>query len=360
MTTKKIHPINDDTPLASGYRFPAEWELHEAIWLTFPVHDSSFPGRLEKIINQYVYFVKQISLSEKVNIIAFDNKHKKNIASLLGKADIDIKRTELFVCPTDDVWCRDHGPTFLIKNQNKQSKMLIDWEFNGWGNKFPHERDNKVSQYISAVTGHRYVNPGIVMEGGAVDTNGLGTLITTSSCLLNSNRNPGLNRQQIEYCLRSYYCAEQIIWLDNGIEGDDTDGHVDNIARFFAEDKIITMVEPQKHDKNHRILNDNLRELKKTRLLSGKQPDIVEIPMPAAQYENGNKLPASYANFYFTNNSVIVPVFNCPQDDAAVRTFESEIKNRKIIPLFAGDFICSGGSFHCLTQQEPRNMLRVL
>jgi len=341
-----------NTPLSDGYRFPAEWEPHEATWLTYPHSDDSFPGKLESVYPFYMRFVAEIAKSEKVRINV-PSAFKERLIGQLDEANADVGRVEIFERDSNDVWCRDHGPAFVVKDAPKRQKAIVDWEFNAWGGKYPHDADNLIAGAIAADFGLPVYRPGIVMEGGSVEFNGRGTLLTTRACLLNPNRNPHLNRQQIEQYLHDYYGVQQILWLGDGIAGDDTDGHIDDMTRFANADTIITAVETNRNDANYEPLQENLRTLQGIRLLNGRQPDIVELPMPAPVIHNGQRLPASYANFCITNDAVIVPTFRCPHDDRAMQILTSCFPNRRIAGIDSTDIIWGFGSFHCLSQQEP-------
>ena len=339
-------------PFKDGYHFPAEWEPHEATWLTYPHSDDSFPGKLENVYPFYMRFVAEIAKCEIVRINV-PTKFKDRLICQLYKAGVDIGRVEIFERESNDVWCRDHGPAFVVKDSPMRLKAVIDWEFNAWGGKYPHDFDNLIANAIATDLGLPVYRPGIVMEGGAVEFNGKGTVITTEACLLNPNRNTHLTREQIEQFLFDYYSAQQVLWLFDGIEGDDTDGHVDDITRFANVHTIITAVETDKNDINHLPLQKNLQKLQNVRLADGRQPDIVELPMPTPVIHNGQRLPASYANFYITNDAVIVPTFRCRQDDIAMQILSTCFPDRRIIGIDSTDIICGYGSFHCLSQQEP-------
>lgn len=342
------------TPKSLGYYFPAEWERHAATWLTFPSHEASFPGKMDQIILPYMTFVKTISLGEKVKINVHNKKIKDRVTDLLKEFNIDNRKIELFIHPSDDVWCRDHGPAFLVNHDAVAgNKVVVSWDFNAWGGKYPCSKDKQIGLLIAAKLGLDVYNPGIVMEGGSIDVNGAGTLITSESCLLNQNRNPGLNRQKIEEYLIDYYGIEQILWLANGIDGDDTDGHIDDVARFIKADTVITMTEPDTNDINHKILDENLRLLKSFRLPSGKPLQIIEIPMPEPVFYRGHRLPASYANFYICNYAVVVPTYRCENDQVALDIFKEQFTDREIVGIDATDIVWGFGSFHCLSQQEP-------
>jgi agmatine deiminase len=250
------------------------------------------------------------------------------------------------------VWCRDHGPAFLV-NPLLKKKAIVNWDFNAWGNKYPSELDNQIPGLISNYFDYDLFEPGIVIEGGSVDFNGNGTLITSKACLLNKNRNPNLSIEQIEIYLRNFYCVEQIIWLGDGIAGDDTDGHIDDITRFINSDTVVTAIEKNKNDENFKPLQENLSELKKARLINGKQLNIIELPMPNPVYYENQRLPASYANFYFTNNAVVMPTFRCKNDVKALKILSEAITDRPVVGIDSVELIWGFGSFHCLSQQEP-------
>ncbi len=340
------------TPFEDGYRFPAEWEPHVATWLTYPHNDDSFPGKLESIYPSYLRFIAEITKSEKVRINV-PPAFKNQLLRQLDETCVDSAQVEIFERESNDVWCRDHGPAFVVKDVPERQKAIVDWEFNAWGGKYPHNADNRIAGAIAADFGLPVYKPGIVMEGGSVEFNGQGTLLTTRACLLNRNRNPRLNQQQIEQYLHDYYGIHQVLWLGDGIDGDDTDGHVDDITRFANANTIITAVETDKNDVNYEPLQENLRALRCMRLLNGRQPDIVELPMPAPVVYNGQRLPASYANFYITNDAIIIPTFRCPQDDRAMQILASCFTNRRIVGIDSTDIVWGFGSFHCLSQQEP-------
>jgi agmatine deiminase len=272
--------------------------------------------------------------------------------SVLSDENVNMQQVEFFLHPTNDAWCRDHGPAFLI-NQNK--KAIIDWNYNAWGNKYPrYELDDVIPTLIAKHFNLPVFYPNIVMEGGSVEFNGKGTLLTSKSCLLNPNRNPHLNQQQIESYLREYYGVDQILWVDEGIEGDDTDGHIDDTVRFVSEDTVLAVVEENKDDENYEPLQKNLQQLKTMRLLSGKQLNIIELPMPDEIIYEGQRLPASYANFYIANNAVIVPLYECDKDQKALEIIQQSFPSRKVIGINSVDIIWGLGSFHCLSQQEPK------
>jgi agmatine deiminase len=341
------------TPKNSNYKFPAEWEKHEATWLTWPHLDDSFPGKVESVYPSYLEFIKQVSLGERVRINLPDEHQKTVLTQMLELIDVDLAQIDMFIHPSNDVWCRDHGPAFVVNPEAKDRKAIVSWEFNAWGDKYPADLDNQIPDKIAKHYELPVFHPGIIMEGGSVEFNGKGTILTTSACLLNKNRNPHLTQQQIEKYLCDYYGAEQILWLGDGIAGDDTDGHVDDITRFVNENTVITAIEDNKDDTNYQPLQDNLEALKKMRLPNGQPLHIIELPMPTAQYYDGRRLPASYANFYIANAAVIVPTFRCDNDAKALAILTKVFPDRKVIGIDSVDIVWGLGSFHCLSQQEP-------
>ena len=341
------------TPHQLGYHFPAEFAKHTATWLSWPHKEASWPGKIETIYLIYCEFIKRVAEGERVNINVVDEAMKSKTIGYLQKAGADFTNIQLFIHPTNDAWCRDHGPAFLIHPAEKK-KMIVDWGYNAWGGKYPpFDLDDNIPTLVANYYKVPVVYPGIVMEGGSVDFNGKGTILTTTSCLLNPNRNPSLNQKQIEEYLYNYYGASNILWLGDGIIGDDTDGHIDDITRFVNEDTVVTVVEENKQDENYEPLQENLKTLKTMRLETGKQMNIIELPMPSAIVFDDMRLPASYANFYIANKYVVVPTFRDDNDDRALTIIQKCFPDRKVIGLDSWDIIWGLGSFHCLSQQEP-------
>jgi agmatine deiminase len=341
------------TPRQLGYTFPAEWEKHSATWLSYPHNENSWPGRINNIFQAYNQFIKEISKGEDVNINVQNEEMLNKVKTDLSAIGTNMSKIKFFVHPTNDAWCRDHGPAFLINPKSDKPKVIVNWEYNAWGNKYPHDLDNTIPLKIAEKLGLQVFNAGIVMEGGAVDFNGKGTLITSKACLLNKNRNPLLTQTQIENYLCDYYGVDQVLWVNDGIEGDDTDGHIDDTVRFINEDTVVAAVEPNKNDANHLILKENIELLKEFRLLNGKQLNIVELPMPEPMYIDDQRVPASYANFYICNSAVIVPIFNSKNDNLALDILSNCFKDRPVIGIDSSEIIWGLGSFHCLSQQEP-------
>jgi agmatine deiminase len=341
-----------NTP-AKGFSFPAEWAPHTATWLSWPHKEESWPGKIDKIYKPYSEFIKIVAEGELVRINVKDEQMAVFAKEQLIAVGTDLSKIEFYLFPTNDAWCRDHGPAFLI-NQDTKEKVIVDWGYNAWGGKYPpFDLDDVIPTKIGEKLGYQVFHPGIVMEGGSVDFNGKGTILTTTACLLNENRNPHLTKEQIEDYLKNYYGAGQILWLGDGIVGDDTDGHIDDITRFVNEDTVVTVVEDNPEDENYHILRENLDKLKLMRLLNGEPLNIVELPMPDPVIYDGQRLPASYANFYIANSAVIVPTYRCDKDKIALEILQQCFPGRKVAGIDSTDIIWGLGSFHCLSQQEP-------
>ena len=346
--------LDTQTPKELGYYFPAEFEKHFATWLSWPHKEASWPGKIDTIYPSYCKFIKELTKGELVRINVADEAMKAFAIGHLEKENVDLLKVEFFFHPTNDAWCRDHGPAFLINPTAEQKKVIVDWGYNAWGNKYPpFDLDDVVPTLIGKHYDIPVFNPGIVMEGGSVEFNGKGTVLTSTACLLNPNRNPQLNQQQIEEYLCNYYGMEQVLWVDEGIIGDDTDGHIDDTVRFVNEDTVITVIEENKNDENYSLLQHNLKQLKAMRLQNGKQLNIVELPMPEELVYEDQRLPSSYANFYIANKSVIVPTFQSDRDEKALQIIQGCFPEREVVGIDSTDIIWGLGSFHCLSQQEP-------
>ena len=341
------------TPKQQGYFFPPEWHPHRATWLTFPHNEASWQGnKRQQMYSQYVAFIKAISQGEKVCLSVHSEAVKQLAITELVKGDVDLAQIEFLLTPTNDAWCRDHGPAFLINPQTNK-RLVLDWGHNAWGGKYPpFDDDDNIPTKVAEYLGLPVINPGIIMEGGSVEFNGAGTVLTSKSCLLNPNRNPHLNQAQIEQYLYDYYGMEQVLWVADGIVGDDTDGHIDDTTRFVNEDTVVAAVAPS-HDENHEVLSTNLKMLKSMRLLNGKQLNVIELPMPNPVVIDDFMTPASYANFYVCNTGVLVPIYQCAQDQTALDILSSVFTDRPVVGLEATNIIWGQGSFHCLSQQEP-------
>ena len=331
------------TPSALGYRMPAEWAPHTATWLSWPRPDGiSFPDRYDEILPTLGEMVRALAPHERVNI----NCRSEKVEAITRKT-IGITRNVAFHrIPSYEPWCRDHGPIF-VKHGKKLA--IVDWGYNAWGGKYPpFDDDDAVPLCIAEKLGLPVFSPGIIMEGGSLEVNGTGLLLTTEACLLNKNRNPKLSKKQIENYLKAYLGVTKIIWLGDGIVGDDTDGHVDDLTRFVSKNTVVTVVEADPQDENYALLQDNLKRLRKTGL------KIVELPMPGHIEYGGQRLPASYANFYIANNVVLLPTYrNKKNDRLALDTLQKPFPRRRVVPIDSSNLIWGLGSFHCLTQQQP-------
>ena len=349
----------NNTPKKLGFSFPAEFSEQRAMWLSWPHKEASWPGKMHTIYKPYCEFILQVTRHQKVCINVADEamqefalaEIQKNIASVSGAMPQNIS---FYFHPTNDAWCRDHGPAFVVNKQTGQ-KAIVDWGYNAWGDKYPpYDLDDVIPTRIGEALGYKVFHPGIVMEGGSVEFNGKDTLLTTTACLLNKNRNPHLSQKQIEEYLMEYYGVEQILWLGDGIVGDDTDGHIDDITRFVNEDTVVTVVEDDENDDNYELLQENLKALRNMHLLDGRQLKVVELPMPKAVIYEDQRLPASYANFYIANKTVIVPIFRDEMnDEKALKILQDCFPEREVIGIDSTDLIWGLGSFHCLSQQEP-------
>lgn len=344
-------------PRELGFSFPAEWEPHRATWLSWPHKEASWPGKIESIYPVYAQFVALLAEGERVCINVNTVAMQRLAERWLTETGANMEMVDFFLHPTDDAWCRDHGPAFLLNRQSGH-RAIVDWGYNAWGGKYPpFGQDDVIPTRVGEVLGMPVFHPGIVMEGGAVEFNGQGALLTTTACLLNPNRNPQLNRSQIEQYLRDYYGVSQILWLGEGIEGDDTDGHIDDLTRFVNPNTVVTMVEHDKRDANYLPLKENTAQLAAMQLENGASLNIVELPMPHRVEFEGQRLPASYANFYISNRYVIVPTFRDLQnDDRALEILQGCFPDRMVVGLDSTDIIWGLGSFHCLSQQEPEGL----
>ncbi|HVU31838.1 MAG TPA: agmatine deiminase family protein [Opitutaceae bacterium] len=332
---------------------PAEWETQEAVWLSWPHRRATWPGQFRPVPAAFAKLVAAISRFEEVRInasAALQPRARQHCAA----AGANLARVTFYDHPTDDAWCRDHGPIF-VKNDRTGEVAVTDWEFNAWGGKYlQYRRDNAIPSRIAHALKLRRFAPGMVLEGGSIDVNGEGLLLTTEGCLLNRNRNPDLSRRDIERQLCSQLGITSVLWLGDGIAGDDTDGHVDDLSRFFRADGIITCVEPNPRDINHAALAENLERLKGFRTPAGRKFKIVPLPMPHAVEFQGQRVPASYANFLIINGAVLVPTFRQRKRDAEAREIiGSCFPGRKIVPIDCYYLIWGLGTLHCLSQQQP-------
>ena len=347
-----------ETPKQLGFHMPAEWEEHSAVWLAWPHDKISFPA-LEKVENAVLKIIAAIAPYEQVELLVLNDEMFQRTSTLLQEAGVDLKKVTFHKVDYMDAWMRDCGPCFL-KNPQSHETAWVKWTYNVYGEKFPDLlKDNEVMLKLRGEISARMFEPGIIMEGGAFDVNGQGTLITTEQCLLNPNRNPNLNREQIEKYLRDYLGVSKIIWLKQGLIGDHTDGHIDDVAKFVSANKILCAFEDNPDDENYQILQDAYQSLLKATDKDNKPFEVVKLPMAHLKYsadkpfEAGGKAAASYTNFYIGNEVVLAPTYNDPNDAKALEIIQSCFPNRKVIGIDCTDIIYGGGAIHCLTQQQP-------
>ncbi len=344
------------TPAQLGFRMPAEWEPHVGTWFTWPRPEGiSFPGKYESVPPVYAELIRHLSEVEEVHINVWNHEKEVVVRQILHSLDTPVDRLHFHHFPSYEPWCRDHGPIFVVRhNLGQRERAIIDWGYNAWGGKYPpFDLDDAVPQHVARYRNLPLFSPGIVMEGGSIEVNGRGTLLTTEACLLNPNRNPQLNKQQIETYLKEYLGVQQILWLGDGITGDDTDGHVDDLSRFVDPQTIVTVVEEDPADENYRILQENLKLLRTFRDLDGNPFRIVELPMPGVIQHEEQRLPASYANFYIANGIVLLPTYRSPNDRRATDILQGVFPKHRVIPVDSTELIWGLGSFHCISQQEP-------
>ena len=352
---------------------PAEWEPHAATWLSWPRREGiSFPDSFDRVMPALRKMVETLIESEQVFVNVCNGTHEAEAREVLRGLPMEPARNathgiaggriSFHVVPTNEPWCRDHGPIFLTRDIHRKSSTgqilggelaVVDWDYNAWGNKYPpFDLDDVVPTRVAEILDVPVFYPGMILEGGAIDVNGAGALLTTESCLLNKNRNPDLSRNEIERRLRDYLGVQDILWLGDGIVGDDTDGHVDDLARFVSETTVITAVEESRGDENYEPLQENLARLQAMKL-RGHAIEIITLPMPKKIMREGLRMPATYANFYIANTCVLVPTFADPADEAALAIVREYFPSRRVVAIDCRELIWGLGSFHCLTQQQP-------
>ncbi len=354
---------------SSGFRMPAEWEKHEATWLGWPHHRGDagdWPGKYEAVLLVLSEIIRVLAEGERVCLIVKDAKEEERARAMLKDAGVNLAQVTMHFAATNRTWMRDSGPTFLTREnpQGGRSRLLLDWKFNAWA-KYPnHALDDKVPQKIAEVLGLPCIQPvfhkdgkarRVVLEGGAIDVNGKGTLLATEECLLSDvqARNPGFTHEDYEQVFAEYLGAGHVVWLGKGIAGDDTHGHVDDIARFVREDTVVAVTTSDRADPDYTPLQQNLRTLRTARDQSGRQLTVVALPMPRAVRHRGERLPASYANFLIANKTVLVPTFNDPNDRIALNILAALFPGREVVGIHAVDLVWGLGTIHCLSQQQP-------
>jgi agmatine deiminase len=363
-------PKNPDaaTPADLGFSMPAEWERHEATWLGWPHHEADWPGKMNAVRWVYGEMVRKILLGELVHILVRHEAEQKLAAGLLRRAGCDLKNVRFIVHPTNRGWLRDSGPIF-VRRKTLNSKLrtpnfktaIVHFHFNAWARHDDWQKDRRVPEMAARILRKRlfhaeFDGQPFVVEGGGIEVNGRGTLLTTEECYLHPKiqvRNPGLTRAQYNETFKKYLGVKNVFWLRKGTAGDDTHGHIDDVCRFVNPKTLVLIKEKNKRDANHRPLAENWERIRDLRLEDGSKPEVVPLPMPEPLYFNGHRLPASYANFYISNTCVIVPTFNDPNDRVALGILGELFKDRPVVGIHAVDLVLGSGSLHCLTQQQP-------
>ena len=337
---------------------PAEWEPHAGTWFTWPRPEGiSFPDKYETVPPVYAELIRHLVQSEEVHINVWNEEMENAARDLLRKEGTPLKRVFFHHFPAYEPWCRDHGPIFLVReHEGRHERAIVDWGYNAWGGKYPpFDLDDAIPQHVAKLRNLPLFSPKIVMEGGSIEVNGTGTVLTTEACLLNKNRNPALTKAQIEEYLCDYLGVRNVLWLGDGIIGDDTDGHIDDLTRFVGPNTVVTVVEQDPKDENYEILQENLIRLGKLKDEQGRPLRVVELPMPGMVAHEGQRLPASYANFYIANQMVLLPTYRQSKtDNQALEILQKEFPDRKVIGVDSTELIWGLGSFHCISQQEPR------
>jgi agmatine deiminase len=363
----KAKEFGDKTPRELGYRMPAEWEPHEGMWIAWPHNPLDWPGKFAAIPWIYAEIVRllsrQVSRGERVNILVNGEAQERRATGILKRAGANLTQISFHLWSTNRVWLRDSGPIFVRSSQGAIG--ITDWKFNAWAKYDDWQLDDQVPDHVAKLLTMPRWQPTVtlpdgsahrlVLEGGSIDVNGRGTLVTTEECLLSEvqQRNPGVSREQLETAFHDYLGVEQVLWLNRGAAGDDTHGHVDDITRFVSPTTIVTAVEPDIADENHAPLAENLARLKAARTPDGKQWTIVELPMPRPVIFRGQRLPASYTNFYIANGLVLVPTFHDPKDRVALGILAEVFPDREVVGIHSVDLVWGLGTLHCMTQQQP-------
>ena len=348
-------PIRSESVDWSAYRLPAEWEKHEATFLAWPHNAETWPGLLEGVEKTYLHIIQALLPGEKVYLLAKDCSAATQIQERLTREKISSPNLKILTIPSDDAWVRDSGPIFVLRRDAKQPQRLAhDFIFNSWGRKYgPWDLDDVIPPAACRMLDIPWVTHDFVLEGGSLDTDGQGTLLTTEQCLLNPNRNPSLRRTDIEERLTRWLGIQKVIWLHDGLEGDDTDGHIDDITRFVAPGTVVTVVEPDPKDANHAPLQENLARLRSAQDAKGQPLQIIELPMPPRSDGPHHRNPASHANFYIGNSAVLVPTFASPTDAIVLDRLRPFFPDRKVVGIDCRDLVAGLGAIHCITQQMP-------
>jgi len=347
-----------ETPQSLGFRMPAEWEPHEATWLAWPHHTEDWPGKFAAIPWVVAEMVRYLHRHELVRLVAGNARQEQRASRVLDRAGVDLSRVEFHRFPTDRSWLRDSGPIFVT---NGSELGATCWRFNAWTRYNNWEKDSLVARKIAdsaraRAWRPRWRNRPVVLEGGSIDVNGCGTLITTEECLLGDKqvRNRGMDREDYEQIFAEYFGVRKVLWLGSGIAGDDTGGHVDDLARFVGPRTVVTVIETNRGDENYQLLIENFRRLREMTDQDGRPLEVVELPMPRPLFFDGYRLPASYANFYVANQVVLVPTFNDPNDRTALGILGKLFPDRAVVGIHCVDLVWGFGTIHCSTQQQPK------
>jgi agmatine deiminase len=342
------------TPAALGYSMPAEWSRHRATWLSWPHSLDTWPTQIETVRDLWLEMICALSPHEKVCLLVNDEAAEQQVLARLRRAKVELSNVTLLKIPTVDVWMRDYGPTFVTRAAAADPLAFNDWVFNGWGGKYEdYKADDAVARKISALLNVPVFEHALILEGGSIEVNGAGTCLTTEQCLLNRNRNPQFSRSEIEQFLRDSLGLSQVIWLGEGVVGDDTDGHIDDIARFVDPMSVVCILEANPRDANYHALQENYQRLQDARTPSGSKFNIITLPCPEPIYSGDARLPASYVNFYIANEVVLVPVFDDLHDGEALGILQEHFPDRAVIGLRCNAVVAGLGAIHCVTQQEP-------
>jgi agmatine deiminase len=344
------------TPAQLGFYMPAEWQSHSATWLSWPTDPETWPERVSQVEEIFLQMMAALAPHEIVNLLVDD---AATAISVRARCNFEgVENIRFIQMATVDSWIRDYGPNFLV---NKHGSLAFnDWIFNAWGNKYAElKKDDRIPKLLEPILGVRRFEPGIVMEGGSIDVNGAGCVLTTEQCLLNPNRNPNLTRDAIEVHLKDYLGVKKVLWLGEGVVGDDTDGHIDDIARFVGPNAIICAVEDDPADANYELLQENLRRLQRMSDVQGSPFELITLPMPgivggtSTDKRDLERLPASYANFYIANNVVLAPIFGHRNDERALQTLQRVFSDRRVVGINCEPLVWGMGTIHCVTQQQP-------
>ncbi len=357
----KILTHEANTPASLGFHMPAEWTKHQATWLGWPHNRTDWPGKFTPIQWVYGEIVRRLAAGEIVRIIVATREHEAKVRKLLTQVGVDSKRIEFFRFPTNRGWTRDFGPMFVTREQPASELAIVNFGFNAWARYSDWQKDNAVplraAQALDCkIFRAQHHGRDFVLEGGSIEVNGRGTLLTTEECLLDpvtQVRNPGMSRAEIETMMRDYLGVTNILWLGKGIAGDDTHGHIDDLCRFVTPGNVVLVEEKNPRDENYKPLQENRERLQDMRLENGAKINVISLPMPTPLYFKGTRLPASYANFYIANAAVLVPTFNDANDRHALGILAELITDRPVIGIHAVDLVWGFGTLHCLTQQQP-------